>query len=221
MKTNYFHKIDNEHKAYWLGFLYADGCVDKNMYSVIVDISIKDISLLEKFCNDIEYQKNIKIHGNNNQYCKIVIASKEMCHDLYEHGCTPAKSLTLKFPSEDILPQNLRNHFIRGYYDGDGCLSFCHTFRKRKDIDPSGTKLYEWKTWFFKLLGTEDMMTHIQNILPDYISVTSEGKIKRLKCGGSYKIYNILKYLYCDATIFMNRKYEKYLELQNYVLSKI
>ena len=53
---------------------------------------------------------------------RINIVSKQLKKDLIQAGCTCTKSLTLTFPSENIIPKHLQHHFIRGYFDGDGSV---------------------------------------------------------------------------------------------------
>lgn len=65
-----------------------------------------------------------------------------MCNDLISHGCVPNKSLILKPPKID---NELINHFIRGYFDGDGCVSF-----------NSKTKVYA-----VCILGTKEILEYI------------------------------------------------------------
>ncbi len=45
-----------------------------------------------------------------------------MCNDLIGHGATIRKSLTLTFPTH--LDEKLIKHFLRGYFDGDGCINY-------------------------------------------------------------------------------------------------
>ena len=122
-----FEKIDTEEKAYWLGFLYADGNVYYNekrvSYRIELGLAEKDLNHLEKFkkflncTNEIKYRQNIKAY-------RIMIGSKKMCNDLIKLGCVPNKSLILTFPTEDQVPLELQRHFIRGYFDGDGCITY-------------------------------------------------------------------------------------------------
>lgn len=49
------------------------------------------------------------------------IGSKKVFHDLLKLGLTPRKSLTIKFPND--IPNKYFGHFIRGYFDGDGCVT--------------------------------------------------------------------------------------------------
>ena len=119
-----FESIDNPFKAYWLGFLYADGNITYNLlktkYSVELCLSEKDLDHLEKYKNFLNTSKKISYRSNTKSY-RLNIQSKKMCENLINLGCTPKKSLTLKFP--EFLSEDLVNHFIRGYFDGDGSIS--------------------------------------------------------------------------------------------------
>lgn len=53
---------------------------------------------------------------------RLACYSKKSYTDLINKGCGINKSLILKFPDETQVPQNLISHFIRGYFDGDGCV---------------------------------------------------------------------------------------------------
>jgi DNA-binding transcriptional regulator WhiA len=113
-----FHVIDTEDKAYWLGFLYADGYISK--YNQIeVSLSLEDIDHLKKLKKFVNTNTNII---TDKYRCRLLFCSKEMVSDLAILGCVNNKSLILTFPTEEQVPQNLLNHFLRGYVDGDGCL---------------------------------------------------------------------------------------------------
>ncbi|MDL2302602.1 LAGLIDADG family homing endonuclease, partial [Lachnospiraceae bacterium OttesenSCG-928-D06] len=133
---HYFQQIDSEHKAYWLGFLYADGHIEPlrkgnkiKAYRIEIGLSAVDKSHLELFLHDIDsnapltYKKTI-IRDKTYESCRVRINNTNMCRDLISLGCVPQKSLTLTFPSEELLPGNYVRHFIRGYFDGDGCISY-------------------------------------------------------------------------------------------------
>ena len=65
--SNFFEKIDSEAKAYWLGFLYADGYIHRNykngkIKSMSLELSLKseDRAHLENFLRDIRSNVPIK-----------------------------------------------------------------------------------------------------------------------------------------------------------------
>lgn len=120
----YFNNIDTAEKAYWLGFLYADGCVSKNN-KIEFGLQDADKDNVFYFKNAIKSAHAIskKIVFNNDKKFvnwRISFTSKIMASDLKRNGCIPQKTYSIQFPTD--LSQELMYHFIRGYTDGDGCI---------------------------------------------------------------------------------------------------
>lgn len=121
---NYFENIDTESKAYWLGFLYADGSIYQNKNRpnpTNFELSLKpsDTEHIKMFAKEINYDlTKVKRFGDRTRLC---ISSLVFCKHLINKGCTQRKSLTLEFPT--FLREDLIRHFIRGYFDGDGHIS--------------------------------------------------------------------------------------------------
>lgn len=113
--VNFFKTIDTPEKAYWLGFIYADGCLSKN--ELILHLGIKDEEHLNKFKKAIKSNGKIEI---NETHATFRISSKEISYDLIKLGVLRRKTFIIKYPN---LLKNLERHFIRGYFDGDGCIS--------------------------------------------------------------------------------------------------
>lgn len=205
----YFDVINNEHKAYWLGFLYADGSVVErynnsgNLKSLTLSLELKsdDKPHIKKFNYDLQsdYLITDRLTNDNHPASKVSISNTNLCRSLIEKGCVPRKSLVLTFPNGDILPKNLIHHFIRGYFDGDGCISIGKT-RHRYTVS---------------LVGTWDFLTTIQNIVSEELGLF---KPKFFSCGQAYTSswsskYDVQKwydYLYKDATVYLDRKYERF-----------
>lgn len=197
-----------------MGFLYADGCVSKDLKFFVIDIGITDKTHIYKFANAIQSNHKISIHGDSKQFVRIKVSCKQMCADLVANGCFPNKSLSLDFPNVNIVPEHLIAHFIRGYFDGDGCLSHCVGERKRNDRNLN--KLYHYDKWFLKFVGTYSMMNGIANYIGMNNKLYNQIKNKNhytLKCGGKALIKEKMDILYKNATIYLDRKYEKYKEL--------
>lgn len=119
---NYFEKIDTKEKAYWLGFLYADGYITKDYKSLRLHLSVKDEITFDKFLLTIgantalkKYYGPYKTSGKSVQ---INITNLEFVSNLVKLGCTNKKSLTIRFPLLNSHELNLA--FMLGYYDGDG-----------------------------------------------------------------------------------------------------
>ena len=206
---NIFDIINTEEKAYWLGFIFADGYInssplDKNKsndYAFELTLGIKDLKHLEKFKKFISFDKKISLSDNR---CKIKISSKHLWKTLNSYGCTPRKSLTLRFPNENIFKnKDLIRHFIRGYFDGDGCITYQDNLHKYPELI---------------LLGTKDFLTNISeyfNISNSHIYNTNK-KLNNTYSLNIYKksdIIRISNFLYNNSTIYLTRKYTKYLEI--------
>lgn len=215
MNYNYFDIIDTEEKAYWLGFIFADGNVSKDSwirkngsvkrgcYKIEISLKSEDTEHLQKFANAIEYEKPIRISkaAFRKERCRIFFNNKHMWTILNSYGCTPNKSLTVKFPDIKIFKNKwLIISFIRGYVDGDGCISYCNSSRTRMCL---------------KILGTEHMLLNIQKQIP----LESDNKLAKKKGENISELtFNdkrgayICSILYNGADIYLNRKYEKYKE---------
>lgn len=126
---NFFDVIDTEEKSYFLGFLYADGNIrinkSKSGYiSYIISVTQMEKEPLEKFIKAID-GVNIKIteysiKSTSKIAYTVSLNSEILFTGLNRNGCTPNKSLTLTYPLS--IPADLVNHFVRGYFDGDGSV---------------------------------------------------------------------------------------------------
>lgn len=123
LKVDYFKTIDTKEKAYWLGFLFADGsvCYTDNVYTLRFSLQKRDEERIDRFCNVIGANLNKKNYDNRGSIqVGITIYSKIFVYNLIHNGCLPQKSKRMN----SIIP-NLRNEslylaFLLGFYDGDG-----------------------------------------------------------------------------------------------------
>ena len=209
-----FEKINTTEKAYWLGFLAADGCNYQRKYnaSIILNIHEKDIEHLEKFkqfCNtDTKIKTYIGCAGFSNQtpMCKIVLNSKKMSNDLIEKGIVPNKSLILQPPN---ILKEFYKPFILGYFDGDGSIS----------------KTSQSNNYTISIQGTKEMLNWISeelnwNVKLEKRNVNTTDNSYYIRCGGTNKPYQILKQLYDSCNVHLNRKYEIYKTLETVVLNR-
>lgn len=216
INKNIFDNVDSEDKAYWLGFLYADGNVSKTN-RVRLSLAEQDVKTVENFSYFIYNTNRVKIYKlpDNKKGQDLVyvdICNKYISNRLIELGCHPNKTFTLCFP--EWLNVDLINHFIRGYFDGDGCLSYYH--------DGSLDKFE------FSLLSTKEFLTSIQDILSslDINSSLSKRHKNRdnnnfnLKVHGNSQIGKLMDWIYKGATIYLQRKHDKYTLLKSINESK-
>ena len=123
LKDDYFKKIDTKEKAYWLGFIYADGCIviDKRhpgTRRLTIRIDKKDEILINRFAKAIRFNLLYKKYEEKNNIIGIQIGNKKLTRDLISHGVIPRKSKKIELPT--LLNRKLDLAFLLGFFDGDG-----------------------------------------------------------------------------------------------------
>ena len=197
-----FEIIDTEEKAYWLGFLYADGSVSSTDNRIELGLAEKDLNHIEKFKEFIGVPNKISYRPQTKSY-RYSFKSIPCKEDLIKQGCVPKKSLILKFPTEQQVPNYLIKHFIRGYFDGDGWFS-------------NTSSCFQ-----VGIIGTENFIKGFLNIIEiqnknnKIFTVHREDGAKRYVFSGLNDVTNFLNWIYKDSTIYLDRKYEHYLDFIN------
>jgi hypothetical protein len=196
INSSIFNIIDNEEKAYWLGFLYADGSIN-DINCIELSLKLSDIEHLKKFKKFLSFKGNI-FEDTKVGRCRLMFKDNLIGENLKNLGCIPRKSLILKFPTENQVPKEFQKDFIRGYFDGDG-----HIKKIEYSIGVS-------------LLGTKEFLSSILNIIKN----DSVLKIKNSK--GSSNIFyfqlsgqnsrNFLLKIYNNSNIYLDRKFQLYLK---------
>lgn len=201
---NFFDEIITEEQAYWLGFLYADGCVTDNGVVALV-LAAKDKEHVIKFSQAVSYDTD-PTYCRNTRSFRIDLCSRHMCRTLISLGCVSRKSLVLRFPLENQVPSFLIHHFMRGYFDGDGYV---------RVYEPKGLSRFE-------ILGTPQFLDDYESILLSHC--TNNSKTKRVTnkswnentqgimyCG--HRLKDIYRFLYQDATVYLNRKHDMFKQI--------
>lgn len=202
-----FDTIDTEEKAYWLGFLFADGNVASNRNRIELGLKEDDLEHIEKFKKFTKSSNTIHHKESSHSY-RISLGSKHMKEQLILKGCVPNKSLVLQYPDENIVSPSLTKHFIRGYFDGDGFLGIAEYFNFREDSVSLHPRV--------AILGTKEFISKFvsnSNILYDSNRIRKQ---KNIFCYTftEKEAYQFLDFIYSEATVFLNRKYEKYLTIK-------
>lgn len=190
-----FESINTVEKAYWLGFLYADGSMSKNNNTIELSLKSSDIGHLIKFKYFLGFEENKKLFQDSVR-CRLQFSNKKVKQDLSILGCVPKKSLILTFPTPEQVPRIFIKDFIRGYIDGDGCLY----------IKPTNHLPY------LSIAGTKEFLQELLNVTEwksNKIYHPPNTNICTIGWSGKY-VLNYLDDIYEDATIFLDRKYEKY-----------
>lgn len=208
---NYFSKIDTEEKAYWVGFIAADGCLLERG-RLKIGLQASDSSHLTKFNNALDSNKEVKIttskkDGKSYPSALLVFDSVNLVEDLKKINIFPMKTYDMKLPkiSEELMP-----HYLRGLFDGDG--SFYVGNRKDRDR----------KVFSIELIGyNSPFMTEIQDFLKQqginmnwYLKRESTAK---LSISNKKDCLNLINYLYCGfktEVVCLERKREKALEIR-------
>ena len=205
-----FRVIDNEDKAYWLGFILADGSVQirKSGQAILkLSLAIKDKEHLQKFLNFIKCDMSIKeylvgngLNSNKSESCEITITSKEIVQDLIKLGIGPRKSHTVEIPT---IRKDLVRHLIRGIWDGDG--SVLYEPRDKKYPNNFNPKV--------QICGNKSVLDKINDIFEKKLLLSKS----KLTPTGSIFVFRkstnsakkVVVYLYKDCNIALTRKLEK------------
>ena len=202
INSNVFDVIDTEEKAYWLGFIFADGNISSEGNRFEINLSIKDINHLIKLKNFLEYEEDIRVETHKEfgtDICRLSVRNKDLWNALNNKGCTPRKSLTLQFPDISIFENKLLiRHFIRGYFDGDGSLGI---YNNKENLSILGTELF-----------LNEVSKHIQILgyIRNKSSINYKNEAFELKYS-NLKARQVARFLYEESTIYLERKYNIYI----------
>ena len=217
---DYFDEINTAEKAYWLGYIYADGYVSsqQNRKKFGIALSIKDKPQLEKLnaCLDSTYpihEYTTNGYKEDTHYCRLVVESEKLFDDLVRHGVLEHKTDILTPPSllDELIPS-----FILGYFDGDGSI-YC---AKSK-----------YPFYALSIVGTDAMLFFIHNFLVSRNVTSKKLKLEKrragqtvsyIRYGGNRLVGSILDVLYSDIPdeLPLKRKRILYLNCKNRVFSR-
>lgn len=188
LNEDYFKTWSNN-MAYILGFFVADGVVAKD--SPYISFSQKDKEILEDIKKELNSEQPLSQNKKTGVYL-FTINSKILKHDLMElHGITPNKSLNVKFP---FVPDKYLSHFIRGYFDGDGCI-----YENRNFVNIVGGSL-EFMEVLFHILKENKLNPILKNF----------GKHYRIYLSGYADIKRFSTWIYNDKELLLKRKFDRF-----------
>src|ERR1035437_9430099 len=194
--SDYFECINTEYKAYWLGFIMADG-YNSGKY---IRIDIQDEGHLEKLRDNIYINKDmpvrIKLSQTKKNVYYITIHDNKFVSDCEKLGIVRVKSHITKYPSID---NRYDRDFIRGVFDGDGCLTYSLDGRYRR--------------YTFSIVGSFDLISSIRNkilLLDVNVGFRKTKSIYELSIRGNRQIIKMLDWLYDESEIYLERKFNKY-----------
>lgn len=213
LDEHYFDKIDTPNKAYCLGLLYADGSNYPPKQTISISLAEYDKDILEKMRMELKSDKELEYldYSNKhdfgytyvNQY-RLLAFSRHMSDELSKKGVVKNKSLVLEFPT--FIRKDLLKFFVLGYFDGDG--SYCPYHTKEGKFQPLIT-----------FTSTENFCKSLQNYLKEELEIPCgniydaschNGVTKVLSFSGVKQVKTFLDWLYKDADMYLERKYQKY-----------
>lgn len=199
---NWLDNIDSEVKAYYLGLLSADGWLMRN--SLCIDLQHKDKELLETLQNKVAPFIPLAHYNpgkmNVDDKVRFVVTSKQWRERCEKLQIGYRKSLTMPDVTSNI-PEYVRHHFVRGYFDGDGTVGVYLNKRLNKKFSR------------VQFLGTKEFLTGVHKSIGLPVGTIHQGKdenIHRLSYSGKQRLFEIRDYLYKDATIYLSRKKDKF-----------
>lgn len=206
----FFDIIDTEEKAYFLGLMMADGYNNIKRYAIRLVLQKGDKDIIEKFYKIIECKRPLIINQRSKNdpkrqdTCELYLTSQHMSKKLQELGCDRGKTYNLEFPNVSKVPFNLIRHFIRGFFDGDGCFTW-----------KSKGKTY---THTVSMAVTVNFGKIFKQIVEKELNINCSNRNLILQSGNvmsSIIMNNIharkfMEWIFKDATIYLDRKYIHY-----------
>lgn len=210
------NQASNEVEAYILGFLYADGFVTSRVkdryYLVGATVALKDEQIIIQMS---KYFKNAKLKYKTNK-CQtgsfetigLQICDVGLVQRLINLGLKPNKTYENDSYIFDSIPNDLKRHFIRGYFDGDGTVG-----------------IYNSKCVFGIISCNKTLLESILDYLSDKIGTnsnlsTEKDKYYRINIGGNPICKKIEELLYLDCSIFLERKKDIFSQIQPLYIKK-
>ena len=198
LNESFFEEINTEAKAYFLGLLAADGNLSNSQNSVRIGLHEKDKEILECFRENIQYTKPLKFivksktDWNRSDQYLLEISSDIFRKSLEKHGLTPNKSLTLTFPI--TIPLEYQHDYVRGYFDGNGCIHVDK--RNHASIIIAGSEMF-----------SKSLVEVLQTFgIRSSISKHYKANCFYTRSFGRDNVKNFYDFMYKDSTIFLNRK---------------
>ena len=209
VNEQFFNNINTEEKAYILGFICADGHIEKDRLNITV--SIKDKDILEKIRKAMQSNHPIKEVKRTNLYNKtdrktltlveLMIGSVKLVKPLFNMGLTTNKTYTLNGDIVKYIPKYLIRDFLRGYFDGDGNVFFGRRYS-------SGYK------YNVNICGNEDfLLKSFQIYFPSTNKLYKDLYSRQCfvwKLSQRDKVRDFMYYLYYNSSIFLQRKYNEF-----------
>lgn len=101
--------------AWLVGLIWSDGNLTRNT----IEICAKERDFMMMVADMIGQPNGVRPKNGGGAW-RVVFTSKTVANFLRGVGLTPRKSFTVSWP---VMPPEYEAHFIRGLFDGDGCVT--------------------------------------------------------------------------------------------------
>ena len=212
LNENYFEEIDSSNKSYILGFIYADGSINKKNNSLTICLSEKDKDVLKFIKKELNYSGIIKNKIiNNRNYSLVNIVSKKLINDLVDLGIIQNKTyLSNSLPK---VPINYYNDMIRGFFDGDGSI-YRDKLNQYTVCFSSNIKILKNIKEYLLSKDIESSNIRLRNKNSSYSAM--------LEIRGSYKIEKFEKLIYYNKDLYsLKRKVDKFKEFNEHISNRV
>jgi hypothetical protein len=197
--STFFDIIDTEEKAYWLGFFYADGYLDKDGSVLKIDLSSKDALHLQRFADIFQREVLVyarsadKRNGRIYKTANCAVCCAYLWNALIAKGIKQGNTLSEDVSVFEHVSEELMHHFVRGFFDGDGSV-----YRNKKGLE-------------FGFVGSFSFMFHLRKVIVSSVGLVApklneNHKITNLRWNGNGVSERFKRWLYDDATIWLERK---------------
>lgn len=196
-------KVLTPESMYLLGYIYGDGSISSRDYEYSkhrLNISSKDISILENFCYEFEWSPSnlSKTYSKKfKTYCNVLILSDYYIYQsLLELGLVPNKSQLGCFIPKRVLESKYLNHFVRGLFDSDGNVG---------SYDYNNYKLN------FRIYGHITYISQLYEYLPNYLwhFKNTSKYLYQISLHTQSDMLDLYNYLYGESPkLFLSRKKE-------------
>ena len=218
-----FFKTWSAEMAYVLGYFAADGGMFINSGgSKYIQFTSTDKEILIKIRKALEAVQKIGVKKKSlknpkHKTCYLLqLGSKEMYDDLLKLGFSPKKDTTLNFPK---VPNKYLSHFIRGYFDGDGSISFGTYKRKARGYRST----FYLSSCFVS--GSKGFLDKLSRQLRLFANL-GKGYLMRKGDTNAYQLSystndtkKLFEYMYKDTnpetSFYLERKYNRFIDVLN------
>ena len=196
--------------AYVLGFFAADGSMIRNSKGGhFIEFHITDRCVLVAIRRALKSSHKISVRKRKQKHhrlsYRLQIGSKEYFKDISLLGFTPNKSRVATFP---IIEASFFGDFIRGYFDGDGCV-----FLKKYRVKDRRKMRWVFQTRFTS--GSQAFLEGLHSSLREKVGIQGGFILEKSKSSGWELVFSHadsvalcnLMYNNVPRGLFLPRKY--------------